>query len=163
MSASTTAHPVKGGGSALRLALGLLLVIGAGIALAWVGADSVRKRTVQVETVQTGKGPTIKPEDGVMIEYEGRLTNGTVFDTSAGKGPVPLLAGQTIPGFTQALMRMQKGGRYKVHIPGKLAYGATPPAGRPIPPNTDLDFDVHVVQIVPNAAAMMQGGGAPQQ
>jgi FKBP-type peptidyl-prolyl cis-trans isomerase FkpA len=161
MSASTTARPAWGGGSAFRLALGLLLIIGAGIALAWVGADSVRKRTVQVQTVQAGKGPTIKPVDGVMIEYEGRLDNGIVFDTSAGRGPVPLLAGQTIPGFSEALMKMQKGGRYKVHIPGRLAYGANPPAGSPIPPNADLDFDVHVVQIVPNAAAMMQS--APQQ
>jgi FKBP-type peptidyl-prolyl cis-trans isomerase FkpA len=103
----------------------------------------------------------IKPEDGVMIEYEGRLDNGTVFDTSAGKGPVPLLAGQTIPGFTEALMKMQQGGRYKIRIPGKLAYGASPPAGSPIPPNADLSFDVHVVQVVPNAARMM--GGVPGQ
>jgi FKBP-type peptidyl-prolyl cis-trans isomerase FkpA len=162
MAASTIVQPARRGSTALRLALGLILIIGAGIALAWVGAESVRKRTVQVQTVAAGKGPTIKPEDGVMIEYEGRLGNGTVFDTSAGRGPVPLLAGQTIPGFTEALMRMQKGGRYKVHIPGRLAYGANPPAGSPIPPNADLDFDVHVVQIVPNAAAMM-GSGAPQQ
>jgi FKBP-type peptidyl-prolyl cis-trans isomerase FkpA len=160
MAASTIAHPVKGG-SAFKVALGLLLIIGAGIVLAWVGAQGVRKRTVQVETVQAGSGPTIKAVDGVMIEYEGRLDNGTVFDTSAGRGPVPLLAGQTIPGFSEALMKMQKGGRYKVHIPGRLAYGANPPAGSPIPPNSDLDFDVHVVQIVPNAAAMMQS--APQQ
>lgn len=163
MAASTTVQPVRRGGTTLRVVLGLILVIGAGIALAWVGADSVRKRTVQVQTLTAGSGPTVRPEDGVMIEYEGRLANGTVFDTSAGHGAVPLIAGQTIPGFTEALTRMQKGGRYKIHIPGKLAYGANPPAGSPIPPNADLDFDVHVVQIVPNAAAMMQGGGAPQQ
>jgi FKBP-type peptidyl-prolyl cis-trans isomerase FkpA len=159
MATTATAQPAKGR-SPIKLWLGFLLVIAAGIGLAWFGADGVRKRTVQVQTVQAGKGPLIKPEDGVMIEYEGRLDNGTVFDTSAGKGPVPLLAGQTIPGFTEALMKMQQGGRYKIRIPGKLAYGASPPAGSSIPPNADLSFDVHVVQVVPNAARMM-GGGVP--
>jgi len=159
MATTATAQPARGR-SPIKLWLGFLLVIAAGIGLAWFGADGVRQRTVQVQTVQAGKGPLIKPEDGVMIEYEGRLDNGTVFDTSAGKGPVPLLAGQTIPGFTEALMKMQQGGRYKIRIPGKLAYGASPPAGSAIPPNADLSFDVHVVQVVPNAARMM-GGGMP--
>ena len=71
-----------------------------------------------------------------------------------------MIAGQVIPGFAEALTKMQKGGRYKIHIPGKLAYGANPPPGSPFGPNADLDFDVHVVQIVPNAA-LMQGGAPP--
>ena len=147
-----------------KLWLGFLLVIGAGILLAWWGTQSVRDRVVQVETVQAGSGATIQPSDGVVIEYEGRLENGTVFDTSAGRGPAMLLASQTIPGFAQALARMNKGGRYKVRIPSDLAYGASPPQGGPVPPNANLEFDVHVMEIVPNAAAMMQGaGGQPQQ
>jgi len=63
-------------------------------------------------------------------------------------------------------MRMQEGGSYKIHIPSKLAYGANPPQGAPIPPNSDLDFDVHVVKVVANAALMQSaagaGGAAPQ-
>jgi len=59
-------------------------------------------------------------------------------------------------------MRMQKGGRYKVFIPSKLAYGSTQQPGSPIPPNSDLEFDVQVVQVVPGAA-LMQGAGAPQR
>ena len=86
-----------------------------------------------------------------------------MFDSSAGRGPTPMLAGQVIPGFAEALTRMQKGGKYKIRIPSDLAYGANPQPGSPIPPNADLDFDVHVVQVVPNAAAMMGGGGQPQQ
>ena len=117
---------------------------------------------IQFRTVEEGSGDKIKAVDGVLIEYEGRLEDGTVFDSSGGRGPVPLLAGQVIPGFAEALTRMQKGGRYKIRIPSRLAYGATPPAGGPIPPNADLDFDVHVVQIVPDAASMMQSG-PPQQ
>jgi len=160
MSVAETAHRPANTGRGVKLGLGLLALIAAGIGLAWFGADKVRAKTVQVETVQAGSGPTIKLEDGVLIEYEGRLADGTVFDSSAGRGPTPMIAGQVIPGFAQALTRMQKGGKYKIHIPSKLAYGANPQPGSPIPPNADLDFDVHVVQIVPNAAAMM--GGQPQ-
>jgi FKBP-type peptidyl-prolyl cis-trans isomerase FkpA len=76
-------------------------------------------------------------------------------------GPQPMIAGQVIPGFAEALTKMQKGGKYKIHIPGKLAYGETPPPGSPFGPNADLDFDVHIVQIVPNAALMSGGGEAP--
>ena len=157
---SQVAASDRRGGRTGRLSLAFLIIVAAGIGLAWLGAQSVRARTVQVETVQAGSGAQIKAEDGVLIEYEGRLENGTVFDTSAGKGPVPLLAGQVIPGFAQALSKMQKGGRYRVQIPAKLAYGANPPAGAPIPPNADLYYDVQVVQVVPNAALMQ---GPPQQ
>ncbi len=160
MSVAEAAHRPAHRGRAVKLWLGFLAVIAAGIGLAWLGAQSVRQRTVQVETLQAGSGPTVQLQDGVLIEYQGRLTDGTVFDSS-GSGPVPLLAGQVIPGFAEALTKMQKGGRYKIRIPSQLAYGANPPAGGPIPPNADLDFDVHVVQIVPNAASMMSG--QPQQ
>jgi FKBP-type peptidyl-prolyl cis-trans isomerase FkpA len=161
VSAAQAAHRPARSGRPAKLWLGFLIVIAAGIGLAWLGAQSVRDRVVQVETLQAGSGPFVQAPDGVLIEYEGRLENGEVFDSSAGKGPVPLLASQVIPGFTQGLMKMQKGGKYRLRIPSKLAYGATPPQGGPIPANADLEFDVSVVQIVPNAA-MMQGG-PPQQ
>jgi FKBP-type peptidyl-prolyl cis-trans isomerase FkpA len=104
----------------------------------------------------------IQPVDGVLVEYEGRLADGTVFDDSARHGgPQPMIAGQVIPGFAEALSKMQKGGKYKIHIPGSQAYGANPPPGSPFGPNADLDFDVHIVEIVPNAALMGAGGGAP--
>jgi len=147
----------------LALWVGFILLIAAGVGLAWVGARSVRQRTVQVETVRPGSGPTIGPQDGVLIEYEGRLKDGKVFDSSAGKGPIPLIASQVIPGFADALTRMQEGGRYQIHIPAKLAYGAEPPAGGPIPPNADLDYDVKVVKVVPNAALMQGAQQAPPQ
>jgi len=161
MSASTTAKTERIRGINGKLWLGIIALIAAGVAIAWFGTQSVRSRTVQVETVTAGTGPIIQAEDGVLIEYEGRLAaDGTVFDTSAGRGPAPILVGQTIPGFTQALTRMQKGGRYKVNIPSQLAYGSTQQPGSPIPPDSDLEFDVQVVQVVPQAALMQ---GAPPQ
>lgn len=164
MPASTLAHPQSRGVGKLWLAL--LVLIAAGIALAWIGAGSLRGETtpsgLQFRTVEAGSGPRINAVDGVMIEYEGRLPDGTVFDTSQGRGPTPMIAGQVIPGFAEALTMMQKGGRYRVHIPAKLGYGASPQPGSPIPPNSDLEFDVHVVQVVPNAA-LMQGTQQQEQ
>ena len=157
----------------IRTFAGLVLLVLAGLLLAWFGAGALRGETtasgLQFRTVQAGEGPLITANDGVVIEYEGRLPDGTVFDTTEGKGPAPMIAGQVIPGFAEALQKMQKGGRYKIVIPSQLAYGATPPPGSPIPPNADLQFDVHVVQVVPNAAQMMNqlpppgAGGAPGQ
>jgi FKBP-type peptidyl-prolyl cis-trans isomerase FkpA len=162
MSVSTLAHP-QSRTTGAKFWLGILLVVAAGVGLAWLGAGSLRGETTAsglgFRTVEEGTGPLIQPIDGVMIEYEGRLTDGTVFDASGERGPQPMIAGQTIPGFAEALGKMQQGGRYRVYIPSKLAYGAEPPQGS-VPPNSDLEFDVHVVQVVPNAALM---AGAQQQ
>ena len=119
----------------MKLWLGFLIVIAAGVGLAWLGAETVRGKVVQVETVKAGSGPMIQHQDGVIIEYTGRLADGTVFDTTEGKGPAPLLVGQVIPGFAEGLTHMQQGGRYKLHIPSDLAYGADVAPGSPIPPN----------------------------
>lgn len=161
MSVAEAAHRPVHKKRATKLWLAFLLLIAAGVGLAWVGVESLRGRTVQVDTLQAGSGSAIKAEDGVLIEYEGRLEDGTVFDTSAGRGPTPMIAGQVIPGFAEALSRMQKGGRYKVQIPARLAYGETPPPGSPIPANADLEFDVQVIQVIPNAA-LMQGMAPPR-
>jgi FKBP-type peptidyl-prolyl cis-trans isomerase FkpA len=79
-----------------------------------------------------------------------------------------MIAGQTIPGFAEALGKMQKGGSYRVFIPSRLAYGAEPPPNS-VPPNSDLEFDVRIVEVVPNAALMagqqqqqQRGEAAPQ-
>ena len=167
MSVSTLAHPTSHRKPQAKFWLGILLVIAAGVGLAWLGAGSLRGETTSsglgFRTVQAGTGPFIQPVDGVMIEYEGRLMDGTVFDASGERGPQPMIAGQTIPGFAEALGKMQQGGRYRVQIPSKLAYGAEPPPGS-VPPNSDLEFDVHVVQVVPNAALMTgPPQGQPQQ
>ena len=78
-----------------------------------------------------------------------------------------------VPGFTKALLQMQKGGKYKVLIPSSLAYGDKQ-AG-PIPPNTDLTFEIELIDFrnraeIEQQQAMMQqlqqqehgGRGAPQ-
>ena len=140
----------------LWLAVAALIALAYGIA--YFGAGQFK--TVAVETVAAGSGPLITEMDGVIIEYTGRTEDGTVFDTTAGRGPAPFLVMQVVPGFRQALTQMQQGGRYKIVIPGRLAYGPNPPPGSPIGPNEDLSFDVHVLQVAPNAALT---AGAAQQ
>ena len=145
-------------GSLVKLWLAVAALIALAYGLAYYGAGQFK--TVAVETVSPGKGPLISEMDGVIIEYTGRTENGTVFDTTEGRGPAPFLVMQVVPGFRQALVQMQQGGRYKIVIPGRLAYGSHPPQGSPIGPNEDLSFDVHVLQVAPNAALTM---GAAQQ
>ncbi|MEO6247034.1 MAG: FKBP-type peptidyl-prolyl cis-trans isomerase [Sphingomicrobium sp.] len=153
-------QPIKRG-SVAKLVIGIVLLVTAAVLLAGAGAG--RMVAVTVKTVTKGTGPLIGPNDGVLIEYTGRLTNGTVIDSTQGRGPAPLLVGQVVPGFSTALQRMQSGGRYKIHIPAKLGYGASSPPGSPIPPNSDLNFDIHVVQVVKDAALMAAAqAGQPQ-
>ncbi|NUT01145.1 MAG: hypothetical protein HOP96_09235 [Sphingomonas sp.] len=173
MSVSESAKRPESGRRGVALWLAFLVLIAAGIGLAWLGAGQLRGETtdsgLRIRTVEKGEGPYVQGVDGVLVEYEGRMGNGTVFDDSARHGgPQPMIAGQVIPGFAEALTKMQKGGKYKIHIPGNLAYGANPPQGSPFGPNEPLDFDVHIVQIVPNAALMgpsgeIPSGGQPQQ
>ena len=147
-------------GTLPKLWLAIAALVAAAFALAYFGAGQFK--TVSVETVTPGSGPLITELDGVIIEYTGRTEDGTVFDTTEGRGPAPFLVMQVVPGFKQALLKMQQGGRYKILIPGRLAYGKNPPAGSPIGVDEDLSFDVHVIQVAPNAALAM-GANQPGQ
>ena len=158
-------QPLKRG-SLAKLWLGILLLVAAALLLAWIGAGSLRGETtasgLQFRVVEQGTGEPIQAVDGVMIDYTGRLADGTEFESTRERGPVPVIAGQMIPGFSEALMKMREGGSYRVKIPADLAYGATPPQGSPIPPNADLEFDVSVRKVVRGAAMMMPPAGGAE-
>ena len=83
-------RPLKRG-SMLKLWLGIALLIAAALTLAWIGAGSMRGQTtasgVMIRTIKAGKGEPIKATDGAIVEYEGRLMDGTVFDSTKGRGP----------------------------------------------------------------------------
>ncbi len=160
-------QPLKRG-NLLKLWLGIAALIAAALLLAWTGAGAMRGTTtdsgVVIRTVEEGKGDPIRAMDGAVIEYEGRLADGTVFDTTEGRGPAPLIPSQVIPGFGEALQQMREGGSYRIKIPSTLAYGATGTPDGKIPPGSDLNFDVTVRQVVRDAALMMGQGpqGQPQ-
>ena len=145
-------------GTLPKLWLAIAALVAAAFALAYFGAGQFK--TVAVETVTPGKGPLITEMDGVIIEYTGRTEDGTVFDSTDGRGPAPFLVMQVVPGFRQALTQMQQGGRYKIVIPGRLAYGRNPPQGSPIGPYEDLSLDVFLQFVAPTAAVKL---GATQQ
>ena len=162
---SVTAVPLRpiAKGSVAKLWIGLLLLAALAAGAAWWGTSALQwSRTpsgLQYRVIKEGTGPNATDSDFAFIDYTGRLQDGTVFDSTAGKQPqlLPVRAGGTIPGFSEGLHLMKKGGIYKLRIPGKLAYGEHGPPS--IPPNSTLDFDIRVADIVPEEtlrAMMMQ-------
>lgn len=106
------------------------------------------------EITKPGTGANAKATDTVKAHYTGTLLNGTVFDTSRqprqpGDPVVPaeFALDQVIPGWTEGLQKINKGGQIKLYIPPQLAYGDE---GRPgIPPASTLIFDIEVLDITP--------------
>jgi FKBP-type peptidyl-prolyl cis-trans isomerase len=102
---------------------------------------------LQYIIVKEGAGPTPKSTDKVSVHYAGKLIDGTEFDSSIKRGqPATFPVSGVIPGWTEALMLMKVGSKYKVFIPSALAYGerGAPPK---IEPNATLIFDVELLGI----------------
>ena len=93
-----------------------------------------------------GVSPTAT--DKVKVDYEGRLINGTVFDSSYDRGtPATFGVGQVISGWTEILQIMKPGDKWEVYIPYNLAYGERG-AGANIGPYETLIFTVELLEIV---------------
>jgi FKBP-type peptidyl-prolyl cis-trans isomerase len=98
--------------------------------------------------ITPGAGDPPKAADTVKVNYTGTLISGTVFDSSerAGK-PVEFALNKVIPGWTEGLQKIGKGGRIKLYVPPQLAYGDD---GRPgIPPGSVLIFEIDLLDITP--------------
>ena len=108
----------------------------------------------KIETKGTGKLPG--SNDTVSCHYRGTLTDGTEFDSSYKRGePAKFPVLGVIKGWTEALLMMPVGSKWKLFIPADIAYGER---GRPsIPPNSTLLFDIELLGIEAPAAA----AGAP--
>ena len=102
---------------------------------------------LQYKVLKQGDGPIAKPTDKVKVLYEGRLIDGTVFDSTAKHGgqPVSFSPNQVIKGWTEALCLMPVGSKWQLYIPQELAYGAR--GAGDIPAYSTLVFDVEVVGI----------------
>lgn len=105
---------------------------------------------LQYKVNKEGTGATPAIGDGVMVEYTGKLIDGTEFDSTKSHGgepfAVPLTGDSVIPGWTEGLQLMKEGGEYTLYIPAKLAYGQMSPSPK-IPANSVLVFDMKVVKV----------------
>ena len=103
---------------------------------------------LQYKVIVEGKGEKPQVTDRVKVNYEGRLVDGTVFDSSAKHGDKPLefKANQVIKGWTEALTLMPVGSKWELYIPYDLAYGERD-SGK-IKPFSALIFTVELVEIV---------------
>ncbi len=102
---------------------------------------------LQYEILNEGSGKSPKATDSVKCHYEGRLIDGTVFDSSYRRGtPATFPLNGVIAGWTEGLQLMKEGAKYRFHIPYNLAYGANG-AGESIPPYSALVFDVELLEV----------------
>lgn len=117
---------------------------------------------LQYLVIKPGKGSSPVATDTALVKYEGSLRDGTVFDANE-QAPMPV--GGVVPGFSEALQLMKKGGEYRIWLPSELAYGEASP-GEEVPPNSLLIFDVTLLDFI-SASQMeelqqqMQAQGAP--
>ena len=116
-------------------------------------ADGVAKETgatqtpsgVVIRTITAGSGASPTASDVVKVHYEGKLVDGTVFDSSIQRGePIEFQLSGVVPCWTEALQTMKKGGKAQVVCPSSAAYGdrGSPPT---IPPGATLSFEVELI------------------
>lgn len=102
---------------------------------------------LQYKVLKEGTGATPTASNKVKVHYEGRLIDGTVFDSSYERGePAVFGVTQVIKGWTEVLQLMKEGAKYQVYIPSELAYG-TQARGEFIRENETLVFDVELMNI----------------
>ena len=93
----------------------------------------------------TGRSPTVS--DSVTVHYRGTLVDGKQFDSSYDRGePATFPVNGVIAGWTEALQLMKEGDKWKLTIPPQLAYGERG-AGKLIPPNSTLVFEVELIKV----------------
>lgn len=111
------------------------------------GASGEPVADLQVIDIKVGDGEEAKEGDRITVHYTGRFLDGRQFDSSVGKSPYSLRlgAGEVIPGWDKGLVGMKVGGRRKLVVPYRLAYGED--GGNGIPPRTDLKFEVDLLAV----------------
>ena len=103
---------------------------------------------LQYEVLTEGSGKKPKATDKVRCHYEGRLLDGTVFDSSYKRNePADFGLQQVIAGWTEGVQLMAEGAKYRFYIPYMLAYGEGG-AGASIPPFATLVFDVELIKVL---------------
>jgi FKBP-type peptidyl-prolyl cis-trans isomerase FkpA len=175
---SVTAVPIQPlkKGSLTKYWAAIALVLAAGGGLAYWGTSDVRQEFGDVVTtssglrykiMEAGEGPNPTDNDVVLVSYKGMLKDGTVFDQNPQAG-FPVTG--VVPGFSEGLKIMQRGGKYRLWIPAELGYGPedqrNPQTGEvAIPGGSELTFDVELLEFKSRAEieAMQQMQEMQQQ
>jgi FKBP-type peptidyl-prolyl cis-trans isomerase FkpA len=152
-------HPVKRS-YLVYLWVGIVLAVIAALALARQGDDPLARNArasgvvvtasgLQYKVIAPGKPNAAKPTDAdvALVNYEGKLLNGTTFDKSQQPTPMPVTG--VVPGFSEALKLMPKGSKYRFWVKPSLGYGDK--AAGPIPANSTLVFDVELLDFLPQS------------
>ncbi len=116
------------------------------------------KSGLQYKVVRTGPTDGLRPQatDEVKVNYEGKLLDGTIFDSSYQRGvPAALPLRALIPGWIEALQLMHPGDEWILYVPPELGYG-NDGAGQ-IPPGSTLIFRIELIAVLPGVGRIGQG------
>ncbi|MDR0814696.1 MAG: FKBP-type peptidyl-prolyl cis-trans isomerase [Bacteroidales bacterium] len=103
---------------------------------------------LQYKVMKMGTGAKPSLNDKVTVHYHGTLIDGSIFDSSVERNqPIELTVSHVIPGWIEALQMMPVGSKWIVYVPFELAYGANPPSGVPIEPNSALIYAIELLSI----------------
>ncbi|MES2420103.1 MAG: FKBP-type peptidyl-prolyl cis-trans isomerase [Pseudomonadota bacterium] len=152
--------------------VGIALALIAAVALARQGDDPLARNArakgvvvtasgLQYKVIAPGKPGAAKPTDAdvALVNYEGKLLNGTTFDKSQQPTPMPVTG--VVPGFSEALKLMPKGAKYRFWLKPSLGYGDK--ATGPIPANSTLVFDVELLDFLPQSVVQQMQAQAQMQ
>ena len=114
------------------------------------GKVTIMDNGLVMEDLVVGEGAEAQDFNKVVVNYTGKLEDGSVFDSSLNPGREPftftLGVGSVIKGWDMGVKGMKVGGKRKLKIPAELGYGAKG-AGNVIPPNAALIFDVELLEV----------------
>lgn len=152
-------------GAAIGLAIGLVVLAVAGLALGWalLRSDSVvtTQSGLRYQVIEQGDGEPATANDLIALRYVLSKEDGTVLQRSADSGqPFMATTDMVFPGFAEGLQLMREGGRYKLWVPPRLAYGDQVPPGAPFSARDTLVFEIEVFQIGRGFAAMARAAMA---
>lgn len=164
------ASPPKAGmsrGAKIGAAIALVVLVAAAAALAWfyLRGDNIvtTDSGLRYQVIEEGEGEPATSNDLIAMRYVLSKEDGTVLQRSADTGqPFMAMTDMVFPGFAEGLQLMREGGRYKLWVPPRLAYGNQVPPGAPFTAQDTLVFEIEVFQIGRGFAAMARQMMGPQ-